>query len=210
MPGGRIGVRVIGLTGGIASGKSLVATRLGELGAELIDADRVGWETYKQGTETYRAVIKAFGEDVVGPDGEIDRKALGAKVFGDAGQRRRLEAIVWPAIRRLTAEKLDEMRARGVDVAVVEAAVLIEASWQDLCDEVWLVVADPETAISRMMSRNGLAREAAQSRLAAQLSNDERRTHANVVIENDGSMNELMGGVDRAWSELQERIEVRA
>ena len=99
---------------GIASGKSLVAKRLVELGAKLIDADRVGWETYAQGTETYRTVIAAFGEDIVGPDGEIDRKALGAKVFGDAEQRRRLEAIVWPAIRRLTAEKLDEVRARGV------------------------------------------------------------------------------------------------
>jgi dephospho-CoA kinase len=203
-------MRVIGLTGGIASGKSLVAKRLVELGAELIDADRVGWETYKQGTETYRTVIDAFGEDIVGADGEIDRSKLGPKVFGDADQRRRLEAIVWPAIRRLTSEKLEELRARGVDVAVVEAAVLVEASWQDLCDEVWLVVAESDTAIDRMIARNGLSREAAESRLAAQLSNNDRRAHADVVIENDGSLDELMRRVEEEWSKLRERVEVRA
>jgi dephospho-CoA kinase len=202
-------MRVIGLTGGIASGKSLVAKRLVELGAELIDADRVGWETYKQGTETFRAVVAAFGEDIVGADGEIDRKALGAKVFGEPEQRRRLEAIVWPAIRRLTAEKLDEMRSREVEIAVIEAAVLIEASWQDLCDEVWLVMASPETAIARMISRNGLSREGAESRLAAQLSNDERRAYASVVIENDGSMDELMRRVEDEWSRLKGRVKVR-
>jgi dephospho-CoA kinase len=203
-------MRVIGLTGGIATGKSLVAKRLVELGAELIDADRVGWETYKQGTETYRAVIDAFGQDIVGADGEIDRSKLGPKVFGDADQRQRLEAIVWPAIRRLTSEKLDDLRARRVDVAVVEAAVLIEAAWQDLCDEVWLVVTTPDTAIARMIARNGLSREAAESRLAAQLSNDDRRAHADVVIENDGSLEELMRRVEEEWSKLRERVEVSA
>ncbi len=195
-------VRVIGLTGGIASGKSLVSERLVELGAALIDADKVGWETYRQGTETYRAVVEAFGRKVVAPDGEIDRKALGAKVFGDEAQRHRLQEIVWPAIRRLTAAKLDALRAQDTQIAVVEAAVLIEADWLDLCDEVWLVTTSPETARARLMGRNGLSEEQAASRLQAQLTNEQRLPFAHVVLENDASLEELKARVDTAWARL--------
>jgi len=154
-------MRVIGLTGGIASGKSLVSQQLAERGAVIIDADKVGWETYRQGTETYRVVVDAFGPEVVGADGEIDRRVLGAKVFADPEARRRLEEIVWPAIRRLTEERLSELRAEGVAAAVLEAAVLIEANWLDLVDEVWLVTVSPETARQRLVERNGLAPEQA-------------------------------------------------
>ena len=199
-------MRVIGLTGGIASGKSLVSQQLVELGAVVIDADKVGHETYRQGTETYRAVVEAFGRDVIGPDGEVDRRALGAKVFGNPEARRRLEEIVWPAIRRLAAERLAELRAQGVPVVVLEAAVLIEANWLDLVDEVWLVEASPETVRQRLGARNGLTPEQAEARLRAQLTNEKRRPYADVVIENDGSLEELRRRVDEARSKLETRV----
>ena len=199
-------MRVIGLTGGIASGKSLVSKRLAELGALVIDADKLGHETYRQGTETYRAVIEAFGPEVVGSDGEVDRRALGAKVFGDPAARRKLEAVVWPAIRRLAQERLDVLRREGTQVVVLEAAVLVEAGWTDIVDEVWLVVASPETARARLAGRNGLTAEQAGARIRAQLTNEERRPHAQVIIENDGSLEELRRAVDEAWSKLAARV----
>ena len=199
-------MRIIGLTGGIASGKSLVSQQLVELGAVVVDADKLGHETYRKGTETYRAVAEAFGPDVVGSDGEIDRGALGAKVFGDPEARRRLEEIVWPAIRRLAAERLTGLREQSVPVVVLEAAVLIEANWLDLVDEVWLVEAPPETVRQRLSDRNGLTPEQAEARLRAQLTNEKRRPYAGVVIENDGSLDELRRRVDEAWSKLATRV----
>ena len=195
-------MRVIGLTGGIASGKSLVSERLAERGAAVIDADKVGHESYRSGTGTFDAVVEAFGKEVVGADGEIDRKALGGKVFGDPEARRRLEAIVWPAIRTLIGAELDRLRAQGERVAVVEAAVLIEADWVPLVDEVWLVTAQRETAIARLAERNGMSEEQAQARIDAQLSNEERRAHADIVIENDGTLEELDRAIEGAWAKL--------
>jgi dephospho-CoA kinase len=199
-------MRVIGLTGGIASGKSLVSQRLAELGAVVLDADKLGHETYRRGTETYRAVVQAFGREVVGPDAEIDRRALGGKVFGDEAARHRLEDIVWPAIRRLAQDRLEVLRAEGTSVVVLEAAVLIEASWTDIVDEVWLVVASPETVRGRLADRNGLTAEQAEARIRAQLTNEERRPYAQVVIQNDGSLEELRRAVDEAWSRLAARV----
>jgi dephospho-CoA kinase len=198
-------MRVIGLTGGIASGKSLVSQQLSELGAVLVEADKLGHESYRKGTETHRAVVQAFGPDVAGPDGEIDRKALGAKVFGDPEARRRLEDIVWPAIRGLGAKRIAELRSQGVPVVVLEAAVLIEANWLDLVDEVWLVEASPDVVRERLAARNGLSPEQAEARLRAQLTNEKRRPFASLVIENDGSLEELRQRVDEAWAQLTAR-----
>lgn len=198
----------IGLTGGIASGKSVISSLLAERGALIVDADRLGHESYRAGTETFRRVVETFGRDIVGEDGEIDRKRLGAKVFGDAGARKRLEAIVWPAIREMARERIEEARRQGVPVVVLEAAVLIEAGWQDLVDEVWVAEVEPETAIERLASRNGLSREQAEARLRAQLSSEERRRHADVVIENNGTLDDLRRRVDEAWARLRERAGV--
>lgn len=201
-------MRVIGLTGGIASGKSLVSQQLAELGATILDADKLGHESYKPGTDTYRAVIEAFGQDIVGSDGEIDRRALGTKVFGDdtGAARERLEAIVWPAIRLLAKERIEELRGQGVPVVVLEAAVLIEANWLDIVDEVWLVIVEPATARQRIIERNGLSPEQADARIAAQLTNDERHPYAQVVIENNGSLDELHAAVSDAWSKLPAKV----
>ena len=199
-------MRVIGLTGGIASGKTLVSQQLAERGAVVIDADKVGHQAYRKGTETHRAVVEAFGPTLVAPDGEIDRRALGARVFAEPEARRRLEEIVWPAMRAMMEEQLAKLRGEGVAVAVLEAALLIEADWLPLVDEVWLVLVSPETARQRLIDRNGLTEEQAEQRLQSQLTNDERRPYATLVIENDGSREELGRAVGEAWSKLEMQV----
>jgi len=193
---------VIGLTGGIASGKSVVSQMLAEHGALIIDADKVGHEAYRRGSGCYEAVVEAFGADVVGPDGEIDRKVLGSKVFGDPAQRRRLEGIVWPWMKRTMDERLAKIRAEGTPVVVLEAAVLIEADWIPLTDQVWVVIVPPDLARERVVARNGLTSEQADARIAAQLTNDERVQRARVVIENAGTLDDLRTRVDAEWNNL--------
>ncbi len=199
-------MRVIGLTGGIASGKSAVSQFLAERGAVIIDADKLGHESYRRGTGTFDALVREFGPEIVGPDGEIDRRALGGKVFADPGARQKLNAIVWPAIKQLARERIEALRGESVPIVVLEAAVLIEAEWFDLADEVWLVVVSPDTARRRMMERNGLSDEEANKRIAAQLTNEQRRPHAQVVVENNGSLDDLRRAVDEAWSKLLAQV----
>ena len=193
---------VIGLTGGIASGKSVVSQMLAEHGALVIDADKVGHEAYAPGSGCYEAVIEAFGPDIAGEGGEIDRKALGAKVFGNTAERKRLEGIVWPWMRETMEGRLAGLRAEGVPVVVLEAAVLIEAGWIPIVDQVWLVLVSPEVARERIMSRNGLTAEQADARISAQLTNAERQKYAQVVIDNGGTLAELRERVDGEWELL--------
>jgi dephospho-CoA kinase len=193
---------VIGLTGGIASGKSVVSAMLAERDATIIDADKVGHEAYTPGGECYNAVVDAFGKDIVAEDGTIDRRALGGKVFGDSAQRKRLEGIVWPWMKQTMAGRLETLREDSVPVVVLEAAVLIEAEWTDIVDQVWLVTVEPGVARERIVSRNGLSAEDADKRIAAQLTNAERAQHAQLIIDNSGTLEELRERVDAAWDSL--------
>jgi dephospho-CoA kinase len=195
----------IGLTGGIGSGKSTVAQMLVVRGAGFVNADLVGHRSYEPGTPTHERLIEAFGPEIVGADGEIDRQKLGRRVFSDPEDRRRLNDIVWPAMAEIMARDLDNLRARGARVAVLEAAILLEAGWQWLVDEVWVVVASPETAIARLQAA-GMEREQAEARIRSQLSNEERTYQADVVIENDGTQEELESKVQALWDQLQVRI----
>jgi dephospho-CoA kinase len=196
-------MKVIGLTGGIGSGKSTVSQILAELGAVVLDADKVGHEAYQPGTETWKEVVAAFGREIVAPDEGIDRKKLGAIVFGDPEALTRLNQIVHPRMHNMMADKIEEYRRQGVKVVVLEAAILLEAGWTPLVDEVWLTVASEPTVIRRARERTGLPEEQIRSRIRSQLSNEERKKQASVVISNDGSLDELRAKVVELWEGLQ-------
>lgn len=197
---------VIGLTGGIASGKSTAATYLRELGAEVIDADRLGHRVYEPGTRGFESVVRAFGDDVVAADGEIDRRVLGGKVFGKPEELRRLTDIVWPLIRELAEHEIEQIGASDPErVIVLEAAVLLEAQWDDLVDEVWVVVVDESVAIERLVERNGMSREDALARIRSQLSNRERLERSDRAIDNSASPDELRNELRSEWGRLARR-----
>ncbi len=197
---------VIGLTGGIASGKSTAAQHLFELGAHVIDADLLGHRAYEPGTDAYRAVIDCFGDGVVADDGSIDRKALGGKVFGKPDALDKLTGIVWPEILRLAKLEIDEQRSRNPGgVTVLEAAVLLEAGWESAVDEVWVVLVDRGTAIERTMARDGLDADAVQQRIDSQLSNDERVSKADVVIDNSSDLQSMIAHLDEDWKRITDR-----
>lgn len=190
----------IGLTGGIASGKSTVAGYLAQLGAHVIDADRLGHQVYEPGTAGFQRVVETFGRDVIGADGRIDRKVLGGRVFGDPEALKRLTDIVWPEIRALAEAEMARVAAEDPRrIVVLEAAVLFEAGWQSAVDEVWAVVVPPDVAVERAAARDGLAPAEVQKRIDAQMSNDERRRRADVVIDNAGDTETLLARVDREW-----------
>jgi phosphopantetheine adenylyltransferase/dephospho-CoA kinase len=199
-------LHTIGLTGGIASGKTTVSQFFRDRGVPVIDADILGHRTYDPGTETFNAVVRAFGDELVAPDGTIDRKVLGGKVFGKPEELKRLTDIVWPGIRRLAEQELARLAESGARVALLEAAVMFEAGWEDLVDEVWVAVVEPDIAVQRLAVRNGLDEAAARARIASQLSNEERIARANVVIQNNGSMDELAARIADAWKELEQRL----
>ncbi|HWN58545.1 MAG TPA: dephospho-CoA kinase [Methylomirabilota bacterium] len=196
----------IGLTGGIGSGKSTAAKILAEFGAPIIDADKVAHTTYAPGGAAYDAVIAAFGEEIVAVDRTIDRKKLGAIVFGNPDRLDKLTSIVWPATFKSIRAQLDGLRASGEKMpVVVEAAILIEASWQPLCDEIWLVRASRPAVIDRIERQRGLKPEETEARIRAQLSDDERAKHASLVIDNDGSLDALREVLKRVWSDAVRR-----
>ena len=197
---------VIGLTGGIASGKSTAAQHLYELGAHVIDADLLGHRAYEPDTDAYRAVIATFGDAVVAKDGSIDRKALASQVFGKPDELAKLTGIVWPEIRRLAEREIEDQRSKNPGgVTVLEAAVLLEAGWETSVDEVWVVLVDRKTAIERTMARDGLDSEAVKRRIDSQLSNDERVGKADVVIDNSSDVAELTAQLDAEWKRIANR-----
>ncbi|HKN13139.1 MAG TPA: dephospho-CoA kinase [Candidatus Binatus sp.] len=196
----------IGLTGGIGSGKSTVAQILGEFGATVLDADKVAHTTYAPGGPAYDAVIAAFGAQVVAPDRTIDRKKLGAIVFGNPERLNKLTSIVWPATRESIRRNVSELRASGAELPiVVEAAILIEANWQSLFDEIWLVRAPREQVVGRIEIQRGLKPSESEARIRAQLSDEERAKHASLVIENNGSLEELRNLLKEVWADVLKR-----
>ena len=196
----------IGLTGGIGSGKSTVAQILGEFGAPILDADKVAHTTYAPGAPAYDAVIAAFGAQVVAADRTIDRKKLGSIVFGNPERLNQLTSIVWPATRESIRRNVADLRASGAKLPiVVEAAILIEANWQPLFDEIWLVRASREQVVARIESQRGLKPAETEARIRAQLSDEERAKHATLVIENNGSLEELREMLKTVWSEALKR-----
>ncbi|MBI2847261.1 MAG: dephospho-CoA kinase [Chloroflexi bacterium] len=196
---------VVGLTGGIGTGKSSVSKMLSELGAFVLDADAVGHEIYKKGTEGWQEVVRAFGREVLLPDGEVDRKKLGKVVFSDPKELAKLNGIAHPRMKEVMRQRLEALRGDGVQVVVLEAAILIEAGWTSLVDEVWVVVASEAEIVRRLGARSGLSEEEVKARLRSQFSDEERRKHADVLIENDSDLEELHRKVEELWNKRIKR-----
>jgi dephospho-CoA kinase len=163
----------------------------------------VGHEIYHPGGPAYHDVIAAFGSGIVAADGTIDRKKLGPIVFADPAQLKRLEAIVHPRMFERMGEMVAQMRARGVTAPIViEAAILIEAHWQPLFDEIWLVVAPREKVVLRVEAERGLKPEQTEARIKAQLSDEERRKEASIEIDNSGTLEQLRVKVEALWGDV--------
>ena len=189
----------IALTGGIAAGKSTVARRLAELGATVIDADLLSREVVAPGTDGLAAVRERFGPGVIGADGALDRPALGELVFSDEGARRDLEGIIHPRVRERAAE-LAAAAPRGSPV-VQDIPLLVETGQAGDFDLVLVVQAPREQRVQRMVDDRGMTPEEAASRIGAQASDAERAAVADVLLDNSGTVEELLAQVDRAWRE---------
>jgi dephospho-CoA kinase len=194
-------MKLIGLTGGIASGKSTVGRLLRDSGVLVIDADVLARDAVAPGSEGLAAIRARFGDGVLDADGSLDRKALGAIVFGDDDARRALNAIVHPEVARLAAERLGALREAGHAVAVYEVPLLFENGLDAMMDATILVACPEDVQLQRVMARDGLDESAARSRVAAQMPLAEKRRRARVVIENDGSLDDLKARTAAAWAD---------
>ena len=196
-------MKVIGITGGIGSGKSTVARILGEMGAVIIDVDKVGHEALKPGSEAWKQVIKEFGQEIVAESGEIDRSRLGKLVFNSPGARANLNRIMHPVIFKMVNDRLEEYRRKGVGVVVLEAPLMVEVGKTSQVDEVWVTVAPEATVLKRITERTGLSEAEARARIKSQVSNEERIKYADAVIDTDCSLDELRAKVAELWKKLQ-------
>ncbi|MBE3590028.1 MAG: dephospho-CoA kinase [Firmicutes bacterium] len=196
----------IGLTGGIASGKSTAAAALRAAGAPVVDADALAREVVEPGRPAYDAVVRAFGPSVLLPDGRLDRAALARIVFRDEARRRELEAIVHPAVGAEIEAWLARQEAAGERAAVLEIPLLFESGWDRRVHECWVVDVPPEMQVERLVRRDGLTPEEARARLAAQMPREERLRRATRVFRNDGDVEALRAAVVAAWREVLARV----
>jgi dephospho-CoA kinase len=195
-------VVIVGITGGIGSGKSTVSQMLSAKGAAVIDADKLGHELFRPNTDAWHEVVAAFGRGILDHDDEIDRASLADLVFSDPAALDRLNNIMHPRIRRVVEGKIEDFRTQGFKVVVVEAALLIEAGWIDLVDQVWVVAAPEAEAVHRLCSQKGFTEAQAVARIRSQMSPAERAKHAHRVVENDSSLDALDERVERLWRGL--------
>ena len=187
---------VIGLTGGIGSGKSAVATRMRDAGVAVIDADRVAREVVQPGSPALLEIGRTFGEHLIGEDGELRRKELGAIVFSDPAKLSLLNGITHPAIVSRTQEKMTALMERGHRWVVYEAALILENQISPGLHELVAVLCDPATQLQRVIARDDLSEEGAAARIAAQTTNERRREEADHVLQNDGDLRALHDQVD--------------
>ncbi len=208
---------VIGLTGGIASGKSTVSQMLRQLGAHVIDADLIAKLAIEPGTPAWEELVREFGEEILTPEKTIDRKKLGERVFGNPTALRRLNEITHPRIIRRIEEIVEEIGEsfdRTEDpkeerIVVIDAPLLIETGMVSMVDEVWVVVVDVETQVDRLMARDHYEFEQALNRINAQMPLQEKVKFADVVIDNTGCLEETRRQVAEAWCRLGEKLRRR-
>ena len=196
-------MRLVGLTGGIASGKSTFAAALRTGGAPVLDADQLARAAVAKGSPGLAAVVTAFGGDVLGDDGELDRRRMAARVFADPEARARLESIVHPAVRALFREELARLEARGAPLAFYDVPLLFEAGLEGEVELVVVVWAPRDVQLARLMARDRLGRADAEARLAAQLPLDEKAARADVVVVNDGDPGALARKAARLLADLR-------
>ena len=190
-------MRVLGITGGTGTGKSTVAALLRKNGCKILDADRIAKRLQRKGTPVFEKLVALFGDAVVDREtGEIDREALGARVFGSESDRLAVNGIVHEAVAAEIKKKLEMLRSRGVRYAVLDVPIPVENGFFDCADVVWAVVANDDVRVERLMKRNRLTEEEAEKRIAAQLSNSEYSALADVVIDNEKGIDELSALVD--------------
>ena len=197
-------VTVLGITGGIGSGKSTASRMLGALGAFVIDADLVGHKIYQPDTPAWREIVETFGEGVVAPDRSIDRSKLGPIVFSAPEKLAALNKITHGKIYAYIQGQIDYMRDHNPQrVIAVEAAILLEAGWRSLVEALWVVVASQEVVINRLQTYKNMSEDQARARINAQMTNDERIAQADCVIWNNDGLPELRQAVEASWRQLQ-------
>lgn len=197
---------VLGLTGGIASGKSAICKRLEGLGAGTVDCDKLGHQAYAKGTVGYDKVVSTFGSGILNSEGEVNRRALGAIVFSDETKMQTLNEIVWPEIAKLATEEVRKFGAEGKAVVVLEAAILLKAGWEELCHEVWGCVIPVKEAVKRLHERNNLSEEEAMKRIHLGVTNSELVSKSNVILCSEWEYEYTQQQVEKAWSLLMERL----
>jgi dephospho-CoA kinase len=200
---------VVGLTGGLGAGKSTVARMLADRGAVVVDADELAREALEPGTAAFERASELFGDEVLTPEGKIDRRALGALVFADPEKRRTLEEITHPEVFRRLAEVVQAHRDTD-DVVVFDAPLIVETGFHESCDVLVVVTAPNDEQVRRVTRARGMSEEAARSRIEAQASPERRESLADVIIRNDGDLEALERDVDALWTDLRRRASGRS
>ena len=201
------GPLLIGLTGGISSGKSTVLQHLRQAGYSVIDADKLGHKVLEQGNLGYNKVVKSFGNEILNPDGSVNRTALGRIVFVDAEKLKQLNEISHPIIAEMIQNEFEEsVSDSNGGIVFLEAALLIEANWYKVCGHIWVVSLDPTVALSRLKKRDNLSETEAKLRVGAQLDQEERLAYADVVLQNEGTHEELFTQTQQALRKLKQSM----
>ncbi|SHI63242.1 dephospho-CoA kinase [Propionispora hippei] len=196
----------VGLTGGIASGKSTVSALLSKMGARLIDADVVARSAVAAGSPAWQAIVERFGQEILLQDGSLNRGMLGGKIFAEPALRNWLDALTHPAIRQEIFRQMQLAREEDCRLLVLDIPLLIEAGWREFVDEVWVVYVRPDVQLNRLMERNILSREQALQRIQSQMSLEEKVGYADLVIDNNAGLEELEKQVSDAWRRLQNKV----
>ena len=194
-------MKVIGLTGGIACGKSTASAYLKELGACIVDTDGISRATTKKGGKGYYAVLEHFGRDLLLENGEIDRRKLGGIVFADEKKRQELNALIYPIVIEESKEQMQAARDAGYKVCILDVPLLFESGMETLCDETWLVYVPREEQIRRINERDGLEEKAAAARIDSQMPLEEKMRRADRAIDTSGTIEETQAKLKTLWEE---------
>jgi len=200
---------IVGLTGNIGSGKSIIGHMFKELGAQVVDTDQVAREVVAPGSEGLKKLVQLFGECILNPDSSLNRAKTAEIVFGDQCKLKQLNGVVHPAIRTVLLKTMAEYRARpNTPLMIIEAPLLIETELYKLVDQVWLVVTDKQLQIERVIKRDNSTLDQALQRIKAQMPQEDKIRYADIIIDNRGDQEAVMGQVRRIWSDLIGRSQI--